>query len=72
MMRATYPFATIVLLQCYVAYRVGMLLKNFLVLLVATSYLWRPYLQRVQVRSQPTAVFSSRVRAEDVHLRLNT
>ncbi|CAM9410579.1 unnamed protein product [Ectocarpus sp. 8 AP-2014] len=36
------------LFQCYVAYRVGMLLKNFLVLLVATSYLWRPYLQRVQ------------------------
>ncbi|CAM9538462.1 unnamed protein product [Ectocarpus fasciculatus] len=36
------------LFQCYVAYRVGILLKNFLVLLVATSYLWRPYLQRVQ------------------------
>lgn len=29
----------------------GILIKNFLVLLVATSYLWRPYLQRVQVRN---------------------
>lgn len=36
--------------QCHLALRVGILVKNFLVLLVATSYLWRPYLQRVQVR----------------------
>eukprot|EP00903_Cladosiphon_okamuranus_P016946 g15621.t1 len=36
------------LLQCHLALRVGILFKNFLVLLVATSYLWRPYLQRVQ------------------------
>eukprot|EP00752_Nemacystus_decipiens_P002553 g2394.t1 len=35
-------------LQCHLALRVGVLVKNFLVLLVATSYLWRPYLQRVQ------------------------
>ena len=42
------PFAC---LQCFLALRVGIMAKNFLVLLVATSYLWRPYLQRVQVRS---------------------
>eukprot|EP00903_Cladosiphon_okamuranus_P016945 g15620.t1 len=35
-------------LKCFLAWRVGVLVKNFLVLLVATSYLWRPYLQRVQ------------------------
>ncbi|CAN0079349.1 unnamed protein product, partial [Ectocarpus fasciculatus] len=35
-------------LECHLALRVGILLKNYLVLLVATSYLWRPYLQRVQ------------------------
>lgn len=38
------------LLQCFLALRVGIMVKNFLVLLVATSYLWRPYLKRVQVR----------------------
>lgn len=35
--------------QCHLALRGGILVKNFLVLVVATRYLWRPYLQRVQV-----------------------
>ena len=38
-----------VMAQCHLALRVSILIKNFLVLLVATCYLWRPYLQRVQV-----------------------
>ena len=38
-----------VVAQCHLALRVGILVKNFLVLLIATCYLWRPYLQRVQV-----------------------
>ncbi|CAM9328231.1 unnamed protein product [Pylaiella littoralis] len=36
------------LLECLLALRVGILVKNFLVLMVATTYLWRPYLERVQ------------------------
>lgn len=37
-------------LQCFLVYRVGVLLKNFVVLVVvAITYFWRPYLQRMQV-----------------------
>ncbi|CAM9828293.1 unnamed protein product, partial [Chrysoparadoxa australica] len=32
----------------FLAFRVGWLLRNFLVLLVATRYLWKPYLLRVR------------------------
>ncbi|CAM9675064.1 unnamed protein product, partial [Choristocarpus tenellus] len=36
------------ILESYLAFRVGLLVKNFIVLYVATTYLWRPYLQRVK------------------------
>lgn len=39
-------------LQCHVALQVGLFVKSFLVLIIATAYLWRPYLRRVQVREQ--------------------
>ncbi|CAM9233874.1 unnamed protein product [Phaeothamnion confervicola] len=35
-------------LTSYVAFRVGWLVKDFAVLIIATKYLWRPYLERVQ------------------------
>ncbi|CAM9235683.1 unnamed protein product [Discosporangium mesarthrocarpum] len=35
-------------LESYLAYRVGLLLKDVIVLVLATTYLWKPYLERVK------------------------